>query len=130
MGSAATKKNAKSLSLQEIVVVLAMLAIIAIIVVPRYLDLSSSALSSAKQEANQAVHSAFVIAEAELKDHPTVKQLAQYVLDDSAVAKAGGVYLQVDKEDYLVPTFTDVLCQKVTISINDKVGCVGSDKTH
>lgn len=115
----------KAFTLMELVIVLVILSILAAIAIPKYVDLSATALAAAKDGMSGAVKSAFAIAVAENKAEPTVTALAGYVLDSSVTAVATGIQVTIDGTDYTVPTYTDTTCATATSAVTDTVKCVG-----
>ena len=113
----------RAFTLIELVIVLVILGILSSIVIPKYVDLSTSAIASAKKANAGAVKGAFAISIAENKAFPTVTSLATYVQTGTAVGT--GIQVTIDGTNYVVPTYTDALCSAPTAAVANVVQCVG-----
>jgi len=120
------KKQQSGFTLIELVVVIVILGILAAIAVPKYVDLSASALAAAKKGMSGAVKAAQMIAIADLKVNPTVTQLATYVQAEGVAAAATGIVVKIDGTSYTVPTYKLSDCTSATTAVGDAVLCVGS----
>ena len=119
--------KSKGFTLIELVMVLSLLAILAAIAVPRFVDLSSDALIASKRGMSGAVKSAHAVAVADLKTFPDVTGLTGYVDGEGVTAVATGVQVVIDGNGpYVVPTYTDSACSTATAAVGDTVQCVGS----
>jgi MSHA pilin protein MshA len=116
----------KGFTLIELVIVIVILGILSAIVVPKYVNLQSSALTAAKAGMSGAVGSAFAIAIASANGtYPTVTQLATYVSGANVTAVGTGVQVVISGTNYTVPTYTDSVCSSATAAVNATVQCVG-----
>ena len=113
-------------TLIELVIVIAILGILAAIAVPKYVDLTSSALSAAKAGMSGSVKSAFAIAIADNHAYPTVTTLATYVQGVGVSAVATGIQVTINGTNYTVPTYTNSSCATATTAVGDTVQCVGA----
>lgn len=116
----------RGFTLIELVIIIVIIGILAAIAIPKYVDLSSSALTGAKAGMSGAVKSAFAISIAQNKANPTVTQLAAGVQGTSGItAMATGVQVTINGTTYIVPTYTDASCTTATTAVGDTVACVG-----
>ncbi len=115
-------------TLIELVAVLVILALLGAMAVPRFADMQNEALAAAKNGSSNAVKSALAISIAQLKDLPTVTQLAANVGGDAtnATAVATGVQITINGTNYIAPTYTDSTCLSATSAVGNKVACVGA----
>ena len=118
------RNGSKGFTLIELVIVLVILGILAAIIVPKYVDLSSDALSAAQEALSGSVKSSFAIYIAENKTNPTVAQLGADIAGGTAAAT--GIEVDIDGTTYTVPTYTDSGCSTATSATSDTVACVGS----
>jgi len=116
-------------TLIELVAVLVILALLGAMAVPRFASVQNSALLAALDGSSNAVKSAHSIAIARYKRLPTVTELLGEVGGETTVAVAGtndGLSVDINGDNYLVPTFTDSTCTAATTNATDSVACVGT----
>lgn len=120
-----TKMNKKSggFTLVEAVLGLAMLAAIGIMTVPDFVVAAESASAQAKWDMSVAAKNSHNNIATQTGSAPTVTDLAEGI---SGKPVSGGVLVQVDGDNYTVPTYSNLLCNEPTQNINEKVRCVGS----
>lgn len=113
----------KGFTLIELVIVLVILGILSAIIIPKYVDLSTEALTAAKSGISGNVKSSFAIYIAEHKTNPTITQLAADI--QGGTAAATGIEVDIDETTYTVPTYTDTSCTTATTAVGDSIACVG-----
>lgn len=119
-------KKQAGFTLIELVAVLVILALLGAMAVPRFVDVSSQALTAAQNGSLAGVRSAHAMAIAELRRLPTVTELSTYV-GGPVTAAAGGIQVVINSTTYTVATYTDTTCNvaNVTTAVGDSVGCIG-----
>ena len=120
------KKHA-GFTLIELVAVLVILALLGAMAVPRFTDVSSDALTAAKNGSVAGVRSGHAMAIANLKTLPQLSELISYVGGPNVAVAAdnSGVEVTINGVAYVVKTYTDTTCTTATANANDLVGCVG-----
>ena len=112
-------------TLIELVIVLVILSILSSIVIPRYVDLSDSVLSTAQLASSGAVKSCYAISVAQEKGNVTLDEIIADCPDTSASDDNTGIDIVIDEDTYTVPTYTDNTCTTPTSSGSDIVLCIG-----
>lgn len=118
-------KKAPGVSVSEIGFVLILMGILAVIVIPKIIDLASTATetSIAAMEAN--VKSTFAITLAEnVGVYPNLEMLAEKTRNGTINKE--GIVFTINGERYIVRTYTDQSCKTATEVPKDKVRCIGS----
>lgn len=111
-------------TLIELVIVLVVVAILAAIAIPKYVDMSATSLSVAKQAMSGAVKSALAIYVSEnAGSYPTVTQLASTMPEGTA--SSTGISVLIDGTTYIVLAYTDTGCTAATAATSNIVKCVG-----
>ena len=119
-------KKQAGFTLIELVAVLVILALLGAMAVPRFTDMSASALTAAQNGSVAGVRSAHAMAIADLKTLPSVSQLVTYVGGPNVSAVTTGIQVQINGQNYIVQTYQNTTCTNATAAApNDKVGCVG-----
>lgn len=118
-------------TLIELVVVIVILGILAATAIPKFVDLSGSALTASKRAMSgsvQSAHSVLVASRAvngTTPINPDVTTLAAGMTPQGTAA-ATGVQVTINGATYTVPTYTDATCATATTAVGDTVACVGS----
>lgn len=120
------KKNA-GFTLIELVAVLVILALLGAMAVPRFTDVSSDALTAAKNGSIAGVRSGHAMAIAKLKTLPQLSELVTYVGGPNIAVAAdnSGIEVTINSVAYIVKTYKDTTCTTATALAADPVGCVG-----
>lgn len=118
-------KSQKGFTLIELVMIIVILGIIAAIAIPKYVDLSTQALASAKAASSASAKAGWALyLGANNGAYPTVTQTAANV--DGGTAVATGVQVTINGTTYIAPTYTDTACAVATAAVGDTVKCVKS----
>lgn len=125
----AANKQQAGFTLIELVMVIVILGILAATALPKFVDLSGSALTSAKAGMSGAVKSTHVVLIAQKAASgspgmPTVTELAAG-MTPAGTALAAGVQVSINGATHTVPTFTDDTCATPTAAVGNTVACVG-----
>ncbi len=120
-------KKQTGFTLIELVAVLVILALLGAMAVPRFTDVSSDALTAAKNGSVAGVRSGHAMAIAKLKTLPQLSELIDYVGGPNVAVAAdnSGVEVTINGVAYVVKTYTDTTCSTATANAADLVGCVG-----
>ena len=117
------KYKSSGITLVETVLGMAMLAVIGVMTVPDFVVAAEEADAQAKWDISVVAKNSHSNIATQTGSKPTVAVLANGV---SGKAVSGGILVQVDGEDYTIPTYANLLCNEPTKNVNEKVRCVGS----
>ncbi len=117
------KNKSSGFTLIEAVLGMAMLAAIGMMTVPDFVVAAEATSAQAKWDMSVTAKNSHDDIATQTGSTPTVIALAEGV---SGKAVSGGVLVQVDGENYTIPTYSNLLCNEPTQNVNEKVRCVGS----
>ncbi len=117
------KNKSSGFTLIEAVLGMAMLAAIGMMTVPDFVVAAEAASAQAKWDMSVTAKNSHDNIATQTGSTPTVIALAEGV---SGKAVSGGVLVQVDGDNYTIPTYANLLCNEPTQNVNEKVRCVGS----
>ena len=117
------KNKSSGFTLIEAVLGMAMLAVIGVMTVPDFVVAAEAANAQAKWDISVTAKNSHNDIATQTGSTPTVIALAEGV---GGKAVSGGVQVQVDGEDYTIPTYANLLCNEPTLHLNEEVRCVGS----
>lgn len=125
-------KSQSGFTMIELIVVIVILGILAAVAVPKYVDMRSEALISAKAGMAGVVKSAHSLAIAKKAiaagafTYPSVTDVVAQITGEKVTAVPAGVEVYIDGTAYTVPTYTKDDCTSATTAAADLVLCVGS----
>jgi len=120
-----TIKN-EGFTLVELIMVLVLVGLISTLAIPRYVSQSNEVLVKAKKDTSRAVKTAMIVAMADNREYPRLTKLASYVQADKVTVVGKGIEVTRKGSSFIVPTYLDPNCSKLTHDNNDVVQCVGS----
>jgi len=120
------KNKSAGFTLIEVVLGMAMVAVIGMMTVPDFVVAAEQASAQAKWDVSVTAKNSRIAIATQTGNMPTVSTLAEKLADASGKAVSGGILVQVDGKDYTIPTYANSLCNEPTQDINEKVRCVGS----
>ncbi len=115
-------------TLIELVIVIVILGILASIAIPKYVDLSTVALTAAKKAISGGAKSALVIsiAEAPIGTYPTMAGLiANFQGSFLGGDMADEMQVAIDGTSYTIPVYGDTSCDTLTTGSTSTIYCVG-----
>lgn len=119
-------KKIAELSLIELVLIMAVFASIGAMTVPQFVVAAEEAGAQARWDISLSAKNIRSTMTEQTGELPTVVALADQLTTASGKATPGGIQVQVDGDSYTIPTYTNALCNKLTQSADDQVGCVGN----
>ena len=119
-----SKTKQRGFTLIELGMVIVILGILAAMIVPKYIDLSSDALTASKLAMEGTVKSAYSITIMDKGNNPTLSELATNV--QGGVANVSGIEVSIDGTSYIVRTYENIACTDITDVNTDTVKCIGS----
>lgn len=120
------KYKSSGFTLIEAVLSMAMLAVVGMMTVPQFVAAAEEASAQAKWDISVTAKNSRSAINTQTGKTPTVIALAEALPGASGKAVPGGILVQVDGEDYTIPTYTNSLCNEPTQNVNEEVRCVGS----
>ena len=117
------KHKSSGFTLIEAVLGMSMLAVIGMMTVPDFVVAADAASAQARWDMSVTAKNSHNDIATQTGSTPTVVALANGI---SGKAVSGGILVQVEGDDYTIPTYTNLLCNEPTKNINEKVRCVGS----
>ena len=120
------KNKSAGFTLIEVVLGMAMVAVIGVMTIPDFVVAAEEASAQARWDVSVAAKNSRYELAAKTGDTPTVSALAEKMVSASGKAVSGGILVQVDGENFTIPTYTNSLCNEPTQNTNEKVRCVGS----
>jgi type II secretory pathway pseudopilin PulG len=117
------KYKSSGFTLIETLLGMSMLAVVGMMTVPDFVVAADAASAQARWDMSVTAKNSHNDIATQTGSTPTVDALANGI---SGKAVSGGILVQVDGEDYTIPTYANSLCNEPTKNINEKVRCVGS----
>ena len=120
------KNKSAGFTLIEVVLGMAMVAVIGMMTIPDFVVAAEEASAQARWDVSVAAKNSRYELAVKTGNTPTVSALAEKMVSASGKAVSGGILVQVDGENFTIPTYTNSLCNEPTQNTNEKVRCVGS----
>lgn len=122
-------KNQSGFTLIELIMVIVILGILAAVALPKFVDLSSQALTASKAGMGGTVKSTLAILQAQnavagSAVNPSVTALAAG-MSPPGTAVATGVQFTINGVNYVAPTYANSACTTATTAATSTVACVG-----
>lgn len=123
------RESVSGLSFIEVVLILVLIALVGTMAIPQLVARQPHTLEGSmepsKMETEHVVRVALSLANADLKQSPSVSSLALYVQAEQVEALDDGIRILWKEQAFTVATYTDANCGVPTRSTNDAVLCVG-----
>jgi type II secretory pathway pseudopilin PulG len=114
------------LTLIDLVLLLTIIGVLGVMTIPDYLDARAQALIEAKWEKSGEVKRLYRGMLTQGKPAPSVSTLAAQLRGERVAAQGGGIRLQIDGRDYVIPTYRNTRCTQLTQHNDEAVACVGT----
>jgi prepilin-type N-terminal cleavage/methylation domain-containing protein len=111
-------------TLIELVMVLLILAILTVVAIPKFVDLTGKAETAAESSLLSAYQSAFAVSIADISAFPTVTQFQTYLQGSSAPVTGQIPAVTVGSKSCSVTLFTNTSCSAAATANADTVKCV------
>lgn len=119
-------RTSRGFTLIELILVVLIFGVLGVLTIPSYLDESAQALMQAKWDKSGEVKSLHRELTETAADFPSVSRLAEQLPGSAGTPLADGIRLQIDGENYVIPTYRNTRCTELTTSVADTVSCVGT----
>ena len=120
------KNKSAGFTLIEVLLGMTMVAVIGVMTVPDFVVAAEEARAQAKWDISVAAKNSHYDLAEHTGDTPTVSALAEKLASAGGKAVSDGILVQVDGDDYTIPTYANSLCNEPTQNTSEKVRCVGS----